>query len=83
MGDHAWPGDRSLAVWLCPHNRNPGIYFATYDSDSGNGSFGRHIPFDFSDLDGSWNFFYLAWSKESNTFIFYAKFERTGKTVYE
>lgn len=24
-------GDRSLGAWLCPNNRNPGIYFDTYD----------------------------------------------------
>jgi hypothetical protein len=76
-------GNRKLGAWLCPYNRNPGVYYSTYDVEKGNPEVGTHIPMKFEDLDGVWNFFYFAWSKEAKSFVSYIKFGRSGDVHYK
>jgi hypothetical protein len=78
--DYQSHGDRALGLWLCPHNRNPGIYFSTYDTKGSER--GTHIPIDFSDFDGSWNFFHFTYSYEEKKASMYIKFGFSGNDAY-
>jgi hypothetical protein len=57
-------GDRFIGVWVCPANKKPSYFVATYDLATNTTTNSKTIEIGFDDFDGSWNFIHVGYSME-------------------
>lgn len=75
-------GDKSAHLTLCPKNGELVLRLATYDLATNNVNLFIEEPILFSELEGSWIWFYVGFSKADNKLVAYAKLIREERDIY-